>query len=149
MGKTGKEIKMQLKRDTDYALRLLLCALKKREQGEKGASLTDLCRCSCVPHAVAARLCRRLVEAELLEESGREKRFLYSIRQEALDKTMLDVVQAVEGDNGLFAIFDHSTQLYECCKEYFAAAEQKVEEGLQQISLQQLADKTLVQYTCC
>lgn len=57
---------MQLKRDTDYALRILLCVAKENSQNGEGMTAIELSKSVSVPAAITARLCRKLAEAKLL-----------------------------------------------------------------------------------
>ncbi len=130
---------MQLKRDTDYALRLILGVTKYAD--ENGISLFELCRHASVPQAIAARLCSKLVEGELLKESAREDRSVYFAGDNIQRKTLLDVVLTIEGTADMFAVFDHSTELYTCGKREFAMAERYLEKGLSGVEIQRLTNK--------
>ncbi len=130
---------MQLKRDTDYALRLMLGVAKYAD--ENGILLVELCRHASVPQTIAARLCSKLVKAELLKENKTESQMTYSGGDNFQNKTLLDVVQAIEGTADMFAVFDRSTELYACGKYEFALSERQLTESLGGISLQKLTNK--------
>ena len=130
---------MQLKRDTDYALRLVLGVAKYAD--ENGILLVELCRHASVPQTIAARLCSKLVKAELLKENKTESQMTYSGGDNFQNKTLLDVVQAIEGTADMFAVFDRSTELYACGKYEFALSERQLTESLGGISLQKLTNK--------
>lgn len=124
---------MQLKRDTDYALRLLQC-MAKNAQIEGGVALFELCRTTGVPKTVAERLCRRLTKAKMITLTD-EERLCFEICAETQDKTILDVIQAVEGNLNLFAVFDQSTELYKSCKELFAQTEENFANSVKNICI--------------
>ncbi len=130
---------MQLKRDTDYALRLLLCVAKYSEKN--GISVSDLSRYASVPRATAHRLCSKLTDAELLKEIKEDTRSFYSVRDDIMNKTLLDVVLATEETVDMFAVFDHSTEVFICGKNEFVLAEHQLTQSLGSISLQKLINR--------
>ncbi len=130
---------MQLKRDTDYALRLMLGVAKYAD--ENGILLVELCRHASVPQTIASRLCSKLVKTGFLRENKAGSQSLYFAGDDIRNKTLLDVVQAIEGTADMFAVFDHSTELYACGKYEFALAERQLAESLGGISLQRLINQ--------
>ena len=135
---------MQLKRDTDYALRLMLGVAKYA--GENGILLAELCRYASVPQTIAARLCSKLVKAGLLKDNKANNQPLYFAGDNIQNKTLLDVVQVIEGTVDMFAVFDHSTELYACGKHEFALSERQLESSLSGISLKKLINKATADY---
>ncbi len=103
---------MQLKRDTDYALRLWLCIFKSKSE----MTLVELCKATAVPKTIALRLCQRLLEANLLSVTGDgDTGSSYFISPSAANMTLFDLIQAVEGSCKLFAVFDQTNAQYSCC----------------------------------
>lgn len=132
-------MKMQLKRDTDYALRILLCAAKQNPANGVGMTASEFSKNTSVPVTIAARLCRILADAEFLNATGpREGCVRYTIRQSALKKTILNVICTVEDQGDLFAVFDRSTELYAVCKDYFNEVEQQFSDSLKSITIAEL-----------
>ena len=130
---------MQLKRDTDYALRLLLCAAKQTCGKTSGISLQDLSKETMVPTTIANRLCLKMTDANLLRaatHSGKTKRYL--LGKEVMNKTLYDVV---EEHNDIFAVFDRSTELFSSGGSYFQMVEQQLEGALNKVTLQHLIVK--------
>ncbi len=134
---------MQLKRDTDYALRLLLCAVKYADQ-KNSITLFELCSRTAVPITIASRLCHKLSEAQLISEYIIGGRAHYTVYDDALSKTLFDVIQAVEGNGSLFSVFDRSTEMFSCCRQYFQAAEQCLTDSLKGLTLQDLKNATSI-----
>lgn len=133
---------MQLKRDTDYALRILLCVAKENSQNGEGMTAIELSKSVSVPAAITARLCRKLAEAKLLRAADLVNGGVrYSLRQGALKKTVLDVICAVEDQKNLFAVFDRSTELYSICKDYFDEVDQQLMELLKAMTIFELLVK--------
>ena len=133
---------MQLKRDTDYALRLLLCAAKQTCGKTSGISLQDLSKETMVPTTIANRLCLKMTDANLLRaatHSGKTKRYL--LGKEVMNKTLYDVICVVEEHNDIFAVFDRSTELFSSGGSYFQMVEQQLEGALNKVTLQHLIVK--------
>ena len=124
---------MQLKRDTEYALRLLFGAAKYA--GESGITLSELCKHTAVPRTIASRLCAKLVEAKLLNEKMIETKPVYFACKDIYEKTLFDIVLATEETLNLFAVFDQSSEMYISCKSDFDLAQQKFANCLQQIKI--------------
>lgn len=131
---------MQLKRDTDYALRILLFIAKQKSQDGAGVTIAELSKNTAVPTTITSRLCRKLSDAGFLDPV--DKCTKYTIPYSALKKTILDVICAVEGYGNLFAVFDPSTELYAICKDYFGQVNQQLENSLKSITVADLIDKT-------
>lgn len=122
---------MQLKRDTDYALRLLLCTARQTRENTSGRSLQTLSKETHVPATIATRLCSRMEEADLLRiayGSGKSKRYL--LGEDAMNKTLYDVICAIEGHRDIFAVFDRTTELFSSGKAYFQIAEGQFEKAM-------------------
>ncbi len=133
---------MQLKRDTDYALRLILSTAEYA--GENGISLPEMCKQATVPRTIASRLCPKLVGAELLKERCISKQPVYFLGDDVHGKTLLDVVLATEETVDMFAVFDHCTELYTSVKDEFESTEQKLIKSLSEVNLHKLIKKNHV-----
>lgn len=135
----GKDMKMQLKRDTDYALRILLYAAKQNTTNGLGMTASEFGKNTSVPVTIAARLCRTLTDAEFLNATDSSEGCVrYALRQSALKKTILNVICAVEDQGDLFAVFDRSTELYAICKDYFNEVDQQFSDSLKSITIAEL-----------
>ena len=55
---------MQLKRDTEYALRILMC-VARQEDGRMTA--LEISKRTAVPASIAARLCQKMTDAKLMK----------------------------------------------------------------------------------
>lgn len=130
---------MQLKRDTDYALRLMLGVAKYAD--ENGIPLAELCRHSSVPQTIATRLCSKLVKAGFLKDNKANNQLLYFAGDNIQNRTVLDVVRAIEGTTDMFVVFDHSTELYACGKHEFALSQRQLESSLSDIRLKKLINQ--------
>lgn len=134
---------MQLKRDTDYALRIILYIVKQSEPEKTWLSIYDLSKNTAVSPAIIARLCRSLAEAKILNVTpSTDKTVKFALRRGAMKKTVLDIIRAVEGHNDLFAVFNRSTELYCICKDYFDETEQQFTDSLEALTIMQLKEKS-------
>lgn len=139
-------MEMQLKRDTDYALRILLCAAKQNSGNEHGMTASEFSKNTAVPLTIAARLCRKLTETEFLKTVNvNDHGVRYMIRQSALEKTVLNVICAMEEQGRLFAVFDRSTELYAVCKEYFDEVDRDLAGSLSAMTIGELLQKGQMQ----
>ncbi len=129
---------MQLKRNTDYALRILLCVAEYPD--ENGIPLPKLCKHSSIPHTIAVRLCRKLVDENILTETTIGNRTFFAINPGANNITLYDVILAIEGTVDLFAVFDHSTELYMQCGDNLNIIEEWLTKGLKEINIRELTD---------
>lgn len=132
---------MQFKRDTDYALRILLCLAKQEELGTK-LSVYDLSKETLVPATIASRLCKTMKEAKLVQAEKKSNGTIkYGMGKRMLNKTLYDVVQAIEGNINLFAVFDKRTELYVCCKDVFTDVGRQSVDVLKGITIRDLIEK--------
>lgn len=132
---------MQLKRDTDYALRMLLYLARQEDSGESGIAVPEISRQTSIPVAVASRLCKKLENARLLkmvESAGHRAQF--APHNDVLDKTVFDVICAAEGNCSLFAVFDKTTELYAAGKDVFETIERKLADALAHITIGELKE---------
>ena len=130
---------MQLKRDTDYALRILCCCVK--ETNPRGISLKQLCQEAVVPRTIAARLCRALTKEDILTENILNNHFFYAFNRKASDKSLYDIIRITEGSAGLFEVFDHSTQFYGNCENSLKLIDEWFTNGLKGIRIQNFTEK--------
>lgn len=103
---------MQLKRDTDYAIRILLIiaesTLNKNEPKEM--DLKAICERADVPGQVALRLCNLLSETSFIKKADEDRGYISE--RDLSGKTVFDIIEAVEGRCNLLAVFDRRTELY-------------------------------------
>ena len=134
---------MQLKRDTDFALRLLLCVAEHGCKENDAIPLQTLSTRAKVPVTIAGRLCTKMVDSGLLQcvcKPGGARGYLPTAS--LCGKNLYDVICAIEGHDDLFAIFDKSTALFASGLKVFARADQKFVDAMKQVTLHQLMENS-------
>ena len=133
---------MQLKRDTDYAIRILLVmaepALSKKEL--QGLDLKTICEKTSVPRQIAIRLCGLLFDAGFIKKEETDGSTTYISESDLLEKTVLDIIDAVEGQSNLFAVFDRRAEIYTKYGFALASVNAALSDELNKISIQTILD---------
>ncbi len=132
---------MQLKRDTDYALRILLCMGEQSLDGDApaaGLTLPELSARAGVPKISANRICGYLECKNILSKRRENGELLYFPGEALTRQTLLDVLSATEGGAHLFAVFDRKTELYRTYGAQLEAVQKAIEDVLSGVSLADL-----------
>jgi len=107
---------MQLKRDTEYALRILLAAAEKaapRGEPPQGVTLNEISALSGVPRVGIDRICAQLESAGLLQSRrAKNGERLYAAASALYQKSLLDLLLAMEQGVPLFAVFDKGSGFF-------------------------------------
>lgn len=138
---------MQLKRDTDYALRVMHCL---KTAGESDAqsdrqrlTLSEIALRTSIPRIMAGRICSRLHAKGMIalccDREGGE--LVYHMESGPLQYTLLDVVNIMEGTSRLFAVFDPRTSMYRGCENVLNEVQNEFEKLMVAISLEKLFEK--------
>ena len=133
---------MQLKRDTDYAIRILLVmaepALSKKEL--QGLDLKTICEKTSVSRQIAIRLCGLLSDAGFIKKEETDVSTIYIPESDLLEKTVLDIIDAVEGQSNLFAVFDRRAEIYTKYGFALASVNAALSDELNKITIQTILD---------
>ena len=133
---------MQLKRDTDYAIRILLVmaepTLNKKEL--ERLDLKSICEKTSVPRAIALRLCNLLSDAGFLKKEETDGNTIYMSENDLSEKTVLDIIDAVEGQSNLFAVFDRRAEIYTKYGFALASVNAALSDELNKITIQTILD---------
>jgi len=103
---------MQLKRDTEYALRIMTCIAEhlKKDGPQAGVSPHEVITDTGIPVVTFYRICRYLEEQQIILKrasiDGRKR--LYP-GKDFWQHSILSIGRAVEGNMELFILFDKST----------------------------------------
>ena len=135
---------MQLKRDTDFAIRILYCLKQKSKatdpSGAGGLTLNEIAAQTGAPKTAVGRLCEKLEEKGIIdlccEPKAPEK--AYCAGPHLLDQSFLSVINAVEGTGELFAVFDKRTAAYSCSETQIQRIQKSIEKILTETTLRRL-----------
>lgn len=133
---------MQLKKDTDYAIRILLVMAeavqeKKETQGWKIKAISEN---AVVPRQIALRLCNLLSDAGFIKKEEADGCTTFIPGSGLLEKTVLDIIDAVEGQSNLFAVFDRRTDIYTKYGLALASVNAALSDELNTITIQVILD---------
>ncbi|MBQ1705827.1 MAG: Rrf2 family transcriptional regulator [Clostridia bacterium] len=135
---------MQLKRDTDYALRILSCIGSRSAEGTmppEGISLRTISSQTGVPKLSVNRVCRNLEHKKILSvETSAGGDLMYRPAEGFYERTLLDAIMATEGSFKLFAVFDKKTALYRKYRGKLEKTQEEVEKSLQKITMKDLSE---------
>ncbi len=138
---------MQLKRDTDYALRIMLCLTDQclvKQTAPNGLSMLDISALTGIHKLSAERICGDLVRGRFIIRrtgKGREVRFLP--REGLGDASLLEVVTATENSADLFAVFDRRARPYQRSGALLRHIEEQSKELLSQTTIHDLLDGSI------
>jgi|GEM_PF-1315329 len=135
---------MQLKRDTDYAVRILYCLhqnhVADKSAVRKGVTISEIAMQTGTPKPVAGRICESLKEKGMIyltdEQPATEK--AYYSTEELLKYSLLDVIEAVEGTGEIFAVFDKRSEAYKSCEGWLLRVQMKTEGVLAKATFESL-----------
>jgi len=133
---------MQLKRDTDYALRIILCIgeswLDSRADPD-GLSLSEISLHTGVPKISVNRICGNLKDRMILS-SGRttEKSVSFYPCPAFFRLSLLDIIEASEDNVNLFALFDRTNRLYSAQTERLQRVQNDIESILSGTTVEDL-----------
>ncbi|WP_407383529.1 hypothetical protein [Ruminococcus sp.] len=102
---------MNLQRNTDYALRIIICILKlcsNKTVYKNGISMYNICIQTGVQKITASRICESLYHKDLLimsvPKDGSASCYLPSKKLEKL--TLLELIEIIEGNTNIFTLFN-------------------------------------------
>lgn len=132
---------MQLKRDTDYALRILYCLSTNpsyENSFNSGLTISEIARRTNLQKLIVKRLCDLLEPLGFINISVTETYPLFSASEGLGSHSLLDVIEGVEGRTTLFAVFSHDSLLFEQCRKKLQRTEAKFQSSLKRILLSDL-----------
>ncbi|MBQ8975461.1 MAG: Rrf2 family transcriptional regulator [Oscillospiraceae bacterium] len=134
---------MQLRRDTDYAVRILFCIKEdydRRKRKGSGLTLSEIAAHVGIPKLVAGRLCERLSAGGIIkskmEQESEEK--IYYTTDGLSSKSLLDVIEVMEETGKIFAVFDKRSSMYKSCEDSLQQVQSSLENVLKGTALKEL-----------
>ena len=131
---------MNLQRNTDYALRIIICILelcKKKSAYRHGISIYNICIQTGVQKITASRICESLYQKNLLIQSlprdGSPSGYLPSDSLERL--TLLELIYIIEGNTDIFALFNKNNKFLDSNKSLLTVINGKVNSDLLQVNM--------------
>lgn len=143
---------MQLKQDSDYALRILLkIGNRYGDQNTAfcGMSLSELSIGTGIPRVRVERICKSLKSDSLLLEEkrvGKELRYYPAAGFE--QRSLLDAIKTVERGVRLFALFDRKNELYRTAGAQLQELQDTVERAMAGITIGDLLRKENEEGVC-
>lgn len=127
---------MQLKRDTDYAIRIIWSVCRAKTEKDESIIISEICKQIGVARTIALRICNKLTEREILAADIAAKHEIkFTVSDKTKEKTLYDVVEAIEGSSELLAMFDKSFESYANCGELFDSLEETFNSKLKEKTL--------------
>ena len=132
---------MQLKRDTDFAMRTLYCLNQNNDTTDPdkpaGLSLSEISMQTGVPRPTLVRLCEKLEAYEIIHSLPEENNTdpIYYSGSALLNVSLLDVIVVIEGSGEIFSVFDHRSVVYSDCGCQLQRVQNSVEKILNNASM--------------
>lgn len=127
---------MQLKRDTDYAMRIIWSVCRAKTDKDESIIISEICRQIGIARTIALRICNKLADNEIISSDTTVKNEIrFSVGEKTGEKTMYDVIKAIEGSSDLLEAFDKSFESYEKCGEVLDSLEESFNSILKQKTL--------------
>ena len=134
---------MQLKRDTDYALRIMICTAKhiQKNNYDKGVLKTDIATDTGIPKPAFNRICSRLEEKGMLyTATGAKGEKLLFPGVDFWQQSILTIGEAVEGNMKVFILFDKNASPAPYYKESLTKAQKNLEDVLSDATLESMLE---------
>ena len=133
---------MQLKRETEYALRILFRVVENGNGVDgppAGLNLLEICTDTGVPRTAAQRICEQCEAAGLLRSELTANRERQYFPGQALDSESLGgVIALMENGTNLFAVFDRGSAMYRSQGRRFEEIQTSVQKILGNIKISDL-----------
>ncbi len=134
---------MQLKRDTDYALRIMICTAKHIQKNniDKGVLMADIATDTGIPKLAFNRICSRLEEKGMLYTAtgAKGEKLLYP-GVDFWQQSILTIGEAVEGNMKVFILFDKNASPAPYYKESLTKAQKNLEDALSDATLESMLE---------
>lgn len=134
---------MQIKRDCDYALRLIVEIGRRGNDGE-WLLLSELCKVAEVPRTIGLRLCRKMKEKDLIDILKNPKTDMRCRKNElTMGASLFDIIGIFEGTGNVFTVFKRDSILYEQCGTLFEKTEGDIAELLKAMTVEKMVNSDI------
>lgn len=135
---------MQLKRDTEYALRIMLCIAEELQNSDrqKGFPSTLVLEKTAVPLVSFYRICRSLEANGLICNGIKEDgvKWIYP-GKDFWSQNILSIGEAIEGTMMLFAVFDKNSYFTQAYGEKLKDVQNSLNEVLSKTTISELINE--------
>lgn len=131
------ENEMNLKRETDYSIRIIYCLL----QGEESEKLNTnkICKKTNIPWRIVERVCDTLYNGGIISRDfGKDKKCVYYLTEKNREKSLFDIVLAIESQADIFAVFDKNSEMFRHCGKYLQKNSRKMEDCLKEMTIDKM-----------
>ena len=137
---------MQLKRDTEFAMQIMVCIAERQKEDKKmtGVPTSEVITETRIPLVTFQRICGYLEERQLIrkETMADGDSRLYPGKN-FWGQSLLSIAEAVEGNMQIFVIFNRNTSLVQKYGAVFKDAQKEVSKSLSNITLDMLVNQTV------
>ncbi len=136
---------MYFKRDTDYALRIMLCLAKAKKEKKSGLMLREISWETNIPMTASRRILNIFIEngfVSFYEQNGRGSTFFICENTDEL--SLMDILRAVEDNTEILGNFDKENKIYNTYNDLLPYIERKIYHQFENMTLNQiLSDNNL------
>ena len=134
---------MQLKRDTEYAMRIMICiAEDRRKNGKKsGVPVSNVISSTGIPKVTFDRICGNLEEKGMIrkEITGEGEKYMYPGKG-FWKQSVLSIGEAIEGNMEMFAVFDRSSCVIQKYGDKLKETQEKLNHVLSEITMESIVE---------
>lgn len=130
---------MYFKRDTDYALRIMLCLAKAKKEEKSGLMLREISWETNIPMTAVRRILNIFIENEIVgfyEQHGRGNAFFLCKKMDEM--SLMDILRVVEDNTDVLGNFDRETKVYKIYNDLLPYIESKIYQQLENITLDKI-----------
>ena len=133
---------MQLKRNSDYLLRIVFFLAKNRINNSEKLyfSAKEICRMCCLPYAITLGILTQLIERKLVCMTEDDTVHKYRAEIQLLDSTLYDILIITERTMDVFDLFDPKNKQYQHIVRLFSTIEKECE-GAFKKTIRQITDR--------
>lgn len=130
---------MYFKRDTDYAIRIILSLAKAKKNGVPGLMLREICHETNTPMAAARRMLGILTENKivcLFEQQGRGG--IYYLGKKPDEINIMDIFRTVETNADILGNFEKDNIIYRQYSELLPYIERSIYKQFENLTIKKI-----------
>ncbi len=138
---------MQLKRETEYALRIMICLAEQFgsiRADMTGIQMTEIIERTNIPKIVFGRIFTLLEERDLVRKAANTAgETTVFPGKKFWNQSLLSVALIIEGNMNIFFIFDQTFSVFLPYKDQFMRIQKEIEQVLSQMTMKEISKQTL------